>query len=1127
MTTRYAIGTVTLVDVADGEDSVVAGPTGTSVAYAQQFDTVASQNEMLVHSGTKELSTDNFSGAYSYLLTSAIGGDLISSGSGGAFYLTIPEDLALSFVGSKAVFTVYAKPPAENPSAEFALAYSTSEVGNSGFTTFSLVDPETDSPKTEWEKYSAEYIVPEPAAGGVDYLIIAADTALSGKSVLIDNVRVGIQGPRGAGWYTAKVPAGVTSWSLDHTTRDAEADAACPDGPQLNDRVTLYSKEAGNEFSTTRYYQYVSNTHKWQPAALVIDGSLIVKDTVSVDKLLVNGAMVTKLFAEDVTATGTITGATLLGGKLEVSSNTSSRKVTIDSAANSPLVINDGTNDVLRFDADNKLQLSGGLADNTINNLSMFSNSIWSQIKSPISEGATGGSFTAATASGESSITSVVTMTNVNTSELTLAVRFNSDYWDTTTVRPDWTLTVNVRTCAVTGEGNYTAYTTIHNQMYSGYTETESGEGTRSSISINYVGNNTPAAITLGGDVQVQYTVTHNAGSHTSGWLTSASASQTVAGGGQAGAATLLNGKEGSYYLNYNNFSNTPTVLANDGTSTGTYSTSGNIQSGRGSGGVALTINDGYGNANVTFNHQKGVPEQTGNAARIEFNTDGTSNPTMTFELGTGTSGAAFQTPTILTLTSTGAAVTGTLSTTGGNSTDWNTAYTYSQVGHVPLVGGTMTGNLTVSNGAPSIKFNDTDSGADDFWIHINSDIFYILTDRDDSGSWDGNHPLQLRNPTSDGLLYGAAIYTANNFGKTQIDALNVDASTVDGYSLSKDNGNGDTIAQRNGSGDIHARLLRSSYSNQNTISGALAFRVNGTNDNYNRYCSDRAAIRTWLDLYNKGEADARYVNATDGLLEVDSTTNTDGAEATLRLNSASKQGCDIRLNTYDSNIAPFGVHIERAADNAQTSNKAYLSVQGNLYMDGDTMQSNGKTMFKTNDNYLRINDQAQFTSGIYCGTMKFRADGQVRLGTGGNNCIIETTGKITSLNTVTGTDVIATSDIRVKQNLQSISNAALKLRTLRTTTHDRLDQDKVDGKYPRRASVIAQDIEAVLPEAINYIDDDTLGTKLTVSVPATVVLTIAAVNEHTDTIAAQAKTIVSLEERLARLEALVEASHG
>ena len=61
----------------------------------------------------------------------------------------------------------------------------------------------------------------------------------------------------------------------------------------------------------------------------------------------------------------------------------------------------------------------------------------------------------------------------------------------------------------------------------------------------------------------------------------------------------------------------------------------GNIVSGIGSGGVALTINDGKGNANVTFNHTNGVPEQTGNSGRIEVNTDATGGQeaAMYFEL--------------------------------------------------------------------------------------------------------------------------------------------------------------------------------------------------------------------------------------------------------------------------------------------------------------------------------------------------------------------------------------------------------------------------------------------------------------------------------------------------------------
>ena len=56
-------------------------------------------------------------------------------------------------------------------------------------------------------------------------------------------------------------------------------------------------------------------------------------------------------------------------------------------------------------------------------------------------------------------------------------------------------------------------------------------------------------------------------------------------------------------------------------------------------------------------------------------------------------------------------------------------------------------------------------------------------------------------------------------------------------------------VAKLDGSADINVRLLRSNYTNQSTISGALAYRVNNGSDNYLRFCSDTAAIRTWLGV--------------------------------------------------------------------------------------------------------------------------------------------------------------------------------------------------------------------------------------------------------------------------------------
>ena len=83
--------------------------------------------------------------------------------------------------------------------------------------------------------------------------------------------------------------------------------------------------------------------------------------------------------------------------------------------------------------------------------------------------------------------------------------------------------------------------------------------------------------------------------------------------------------------------------------------TTSSVRSGEGSGGVCLTVNDGYGNANVCFNHEGGVPEQTGNAARIEVNTDSTTDATMSFEIGTNvTSGVATGLTSVMEMRTTG-----------------------------------------------------------------------------------------------------------------------------------------------------------------------------------------------------------------------------------------------------------------------------------------------------------------------------------------------------------------------------------------------------------------------------------------------------------------------------------------
>jgi len=97
-------------------------------------------------------------------------------------------------------------------------------------------------------------------------------------------------------------------------------------------------------------------------------------------------------------------------------------------------------------------------------------------------------------------------------------------------------------------------------------------------------------------------------------------------------------------------------------------STTNVVQSGRASGGVAMTINDGYGNANLTFNHIGGIPEQDGNAARITVNTDATTGVYVDFQTKSGvTSGTAIALTSILRLYETYATLYGNTIWHAGN----------------------------------------------------------------------------------------------------------------------------------------------------------------------------------------------------------------------------------------------------------------------------------------------------------------------------------------------------------------------------------------------------------------------------------------------------------------------------
>lgn len=73
-------------------------------------------------------------------------------------------------------------------------------------------------------------------------------------------------------------------------------------------------------------------------------------------------------------------------------------------------------------------------------------------------------------------------------------------------------------------------------------------------------------------------------------------------------------------------------------------------------------------------------------------------------------------------------------------------------------------------------------------------------------------------------------------------------------------------------------------------------------------------------------------------------------------------------------------------------------------------------------------------------------------------------------LNNGTGNSVggwVATSDRRLKTNIRPIAGALSKLLTLTGSTFDREDMVDINGVVPRKAGYIAQEVQAVLPEAV------------------------------------------------------------
>lgn len=187
---------------------------------------------------------------------------------------------------------------------------------------------------------------------------------------------------------------------------------------------------------------------------------------------------------------------------------------------------------------------------------------------------------------------------------------------------------------------------------------------------------------------------------------TTATADPTLTlNGDVSGSATFTNLTDATLTVTVANDSHLHSFanLAGKTSGTGDYSTSGNLEAGRGGGGVALTINDGQGNANVTFNHASGVAEQAGNVARIEVNTDATTGAYMGFHVANNAAAGSVTPPEIFNITPSGVSLpVGTYSGNGSGLTSLNasnlTTGTVSDARLPATISSDITGNAATAS---------------------------------------------------------------------------------------------------------------------------------------------------------------------------------------------------------------------------------------------------------------------------------------------------------------------------------------------------------------------------------------------------------------------------------------------
>ena len=160
------------------------------------------------------------------------------------------------------------------------------------------------------------------------------------------------------------------------------------------------------------------------------------------------------------------------------------------------------------------------------------------------------------------------------------------------------------------------------------------------------------------------------------------------------------------------------------------------------------------------------------------------------------------------------------------------------------------------------------------------------------------------------------------------------------------------------------------------------------------------------------------------------------------------------------------------------------LSTTGQALLGGASISSGANALYGANANGVNFSRNTSTAGGKY---WSFGPDN-------GNNFVVFNQTPAGVYVTDGGTSWTAFSDERFKDIIEPITDAALKVSALRSV----IGKYKTDTVDTRRSFVIAQDVQKVLPEAVDAQNPDRLGVQYSDLIP----LLIAAINELTARIA-------------------------